>query len=111
MRPAYSSRNAWSNPRSTRLPTSRKHPSHRLVHEVLAILEQQRRELEGGAGVASIDEALGCDDRHPSFPEHRTGREIEQQVARAIEQPASEDDARRTVDEVPVVHPPAAHGR
>ena len=84
IRGAYSSRNAGEQVAVDALADLAQHPADRLVHEVLAVVEQPRRQPERGAGVARLDERERREHRHPALPQRSGCREpVEQRIVAA----------------------------
>ena len=68
-----------SAPRVDALADLAQHPADRLVHEVLAIVEQARREPKDGRGVAGLDERERREHGHAALPERVGCRELVEQ--------------------------------
>jgi hypothetical protein len=80
-------------------------PSCGLVDQVVLVLEQHLGDLERVGHVALPDEVGGADDSGAALPHVPGARQPVQEIARLVEQVASDDVGGAEVDQVPIVDP------
>src|SRR5690606_39052454 len=79
------------------------HPSHRLVAQVLLVLEQQLCDGKRLVELTPTDETEGCEDGSAARPQALGPGKLEEDGAWPVDEPGADDMPGCEVNEIPVV--------